>query len=73
MAFLAHDMGADALHSYTETTDAQLVDDAHSRGLLVRVYTVKDAEELLRLKHLGIDAAFVNDVAWARQVLNLSD
>ncbi|MDB4001364.1 glycerophosphodiester phosphodiesterase family protein [Oceanospirillaceae bacterium] len=73
LAFLAHDMGADALHSYTETTDAQLVDDAHARGLLVRVYTVKEAKELLRLKHLGVDAVFVNDIAWARQVLSLSD
>jgi len=68
---LAYDMGAQALHSCTETTDAELVNDAHSRGLVVRVYTVTEAADLLRLKQIGIDAAFVNDVAWARRVLTL--
>ncbi len=72
LASLAHDMGADALHSFTETTDAQLVNDAHARGLLVRVYTVTQAADLLRLRLIGVDAVFVNDVAWARQVLKLS-
>ena len=65
----AHEMGASALHSYTETTDVQLVDDAHARDLIIRVFTVKQADDLLRLKLIGVDAVFVNDVAWARQVL----
>jgi glycerophosphoryl diester phosphodiesterase len=34
------------------------------------VFTVKQAEDLLRLKKIGVDAVFVNDVAWARRVLN---
>jgi glycerophosphoryl diester phosphodiesterase len=66
---LAYDMGACALHSYTETTDAQLVNDAHERGIVIRVFTVKQADDLLRLKQLGVDAVFVNDVAWAKKVL----
>lgn len=66
---LAHDMGAEALHTCTETTDAELVNDVHGRGLAVRVYTVTEAADLLRLKQIGIDAAFVNDVVWARRVL----
>tara|TARA_B110000503_G_scaffold72593_1_gene112268 strand:+ start:1413 stop:2111 length:699 start_codon:yes stop_codon:yes gene_type:complete len=69
LAQLAHDMGAEALHSDTETTDAELVRDAHSRGLAIRVFTVKQAADLLRLKRIGVDAVFVNDVAWARKVL----
>tara|TARA_B110000967_G_scaffold103924_1_gene106585 strand:+ start:1299 stop:1403 length:105 start_codon:yes stop_codon:yes gene_type:complete len=30
---------------------------------------VKQAADLLRLKLIGVDAVFVNDVAWARKVL----
>ena len=66
---LAYDMGAQALHSHTETTDAELVNDAHGCDLAIRVYTVTEAADLLRLKQIGIDAVFVNDVAWARKVL----
>jgi glycerophosphoryl diester phosphodiesterase len=66
---LAYDMGACALHSDTETTDAQLVNDAHARGLAIRVFTVKQAADLLRLKQIGVDAVFVNNVAWAKKVL----
>ncbi|HIG36858.1 MAG TPA: hypothetical protein EYQ12_04730 [Oceanospirillaceae bacterium] len=53
-----------------ECTGQALVDDAHARGLKVRVYTVKEAQDLERLKRLGVDAVFVNDVAWARSVLS---
>jgi len=67
---LAADMGAEALHSNVETTDTELVRDAHTRGLVIRVFTVKQAEDLLRLKKIGVDAVFVNDVAWARRVLS---
>tara|TARA_B100000767_G_scaffold272046_1_gene298914 strand:+ start:472 stop:1167 length:696 start_codon:yes stop_codon:yes gene_type:complete len=66
---LAYDMGACALHSHTETTDAQLVNDAHESGMAIRVFTVKQADDLLRLKQIGVDAVFVNDVTWARKVL----
>jgi glycerophosphoryl diester phosphodiesterase len=69
LAQFASQMGAQALHSYTDNTDAELLEDAHARGLKVRVYTVKLAADLLRLKQIGVDAVFVNDVAWARQVL----
>ena len=70
LARFAVDMNAQALHSYTETTDQALVDDAHARGLKIRVYTVKTAQDLKRLNQLGVDAVFVNDVAWARLVLS---
>ena len=52
-----------------ETTTQELVDDAHARGMDVRVYTVTRAEDLLRLQGMGVDAVFVNDIAWAREVL----
>jgi glycerophosphoryl diester phosphodiesterase len=65
LAQFAHDMGAQALHSNTDTTDADLMKDAHSRGLAIR----EQAADLLRLKLIGVDAVFVNDVAWARKVL----
>lgn len=62
---------AQAIHSYVETTSQELVDDAHARGMDVRVYTVTRAEDLLRLHAMGVDAVFVNDVEWARRVLAL--
>lgn len=60
---------AQAIHSYVDTTNHMLVDDAHARGMDVRVYTVTREADLLRLRDLGVDAVFVNDVAWAREVL----
>lgn len=60
---------AQAIHSYVETTTQELVDDAHARGMDVRVYTVTRAEDLLRLQGMDVDAVFVNDIEWARAIL----
>ena len=60
---------AQAIHTYVETTTQELVDDAHARGMDVRVYTVTRAEDLLRLQAMGVDAVFVNDIRWAREIL----
>ncbi len=60
---------AQAIHSHVETTCIELVEDAHARGMDVRVYTVTRPEELVQLQAMGVDAVFVNDVAWAREVL----
>jgi len=69
-AACAEPFAAQAIHSHVETTNQELVDDAHRRGLEVRVYTVTRAADLVRLYKLGVDAVFVNDVAWARGVLS---
>ena len=69
LAAFAQDMGAQALHSYTETTDIQLINDAKARNLTIRTYTVKDAADLVRLQKLGVDAVFVNDINWAKKQL----
>jgi len=66
----AEPFAAQAIHTHVETTNQDLVDDAHARGLAVRVYTVTRAADLVRLYRLGVDAVFVNDVAWARGVLS---
>ena len=65
----AEPLAAHAIHSHVETTDQALVDDAHARGLAVRVYTVTQAQELLYMRDLGVEAVFVNDIPWARKVL----
>ncbi|HCH31323.1 MAG TPA: glycerophosphodiester phosphodiesterase [Oceanospirillaceae bacterium] len=70
LAQFAVDMNAQAVHSHTETTDQALVNDVHAKGLQIRVYTVKEVHDLKRLEQLGVDAVFVNDVAWARSVLS---
>ncbi|MBT3436054.1 MAG: glycerophosphodiester phosphodiesterase [Oceanospirillaceae bacterium] len=70
LAAMAADMDAQAIHCHTETTDMDLVGDAHNKGLKIRVYTVTLAVDLLRLRQIGVDAVFVNDVEWARSILN---
>ena len=69
-AACAEPFAAQAIHSHVETTNQAFVDDAHARGLDVRVYTVTREADLIRLYKLGVDAVFVNDVAWARGVLS---
>ncbi|MEK7069886.1 MAG: glycerophosphodiester phosphodiesterase family protein [Patescibacteria group bacterium] len=36
------------------------MDDAHKRGMKVYVWTVNDADEIRRMKSLGIDGIFSN-------------
>ncbi|MDP6968870.1 MAG: glycerophosphodiester phosphodiesterase family protein [Gammaproteobacteria bacterium] len=68
-AACAEPFAAQAIHTYVETTNQALVDDAHARGLVVRVYTVSRAEDLLYMRELGVDAVIVDDIAWARDIL----
>jgi glycerophosphoryl diester phosphodiesterase len=44
-----------------------LVEDAHKRGLKVFVYTVDNSDDILALRHLGVDGIFSNfpDIAMA--------
>lgn len=43
-----------------ESISEQFVNDAHRRGLMVYVWTVNDAEDIARMKSLGVDGLFSN-------------
>jgi glycerophosphoryl diester phosphodiesterase len=68
---VAHDHGHSALHphvgSVPEGHDAELVADAHARGLAVNVWTVNDPADVRRLAAAGVDAVItdVPDLALA--------
>ncbi len=59
-AGIALELGARCLNISGEFVDAKLLADAHQRGLRVNVYTVNDAEELQRLRAIGVDGVFTD-------------
>ncbi len=61
--------GADGLHCNRHHVTAAAVGALHERGLYVGVYTANEAGELRRLRDLGVDAIFTDDVTAAREAL----
>lgn len=59
-AQFAEELGAWSLNSSLEFVDQELVDDAHSRGLKVYVYTVNHPEDITRMQQMGVDGVFTN-------------
>lgn len=71
---LDHARFAEELQAYSVNVDVSSVDqafvnDAHSRGLKMFVYTVDEPEDLLRLQAWGVDGVFSNGPAKAKLVL----
>lgn len=60
LAAAASRLGARALSMALAFPDPALVRDAQRRGLEVFVYTVNDADELRRLRALGVDGVFTD-------------
>lgn len=56
----AVELGAAALNLSSEFVDPRLVDDAHSHGMKVYVYTVNDPDEMRALRALGVDGVFTD-------------
>lgn len=48
---------------------ADLVDDAHRRGMQVHVWTINEADEMRRLLDLGVDAVMTDEVELLKDVL----
>lgn len=61
--------GADGLHMNKRHVTETIVRQLHERGFWVGAYTANEPEDLLRLKELGVDAIFTDDVAAARRTL----
>jgi glycerophosphoryl diester phosphodiesterase len=52
-----------------KSTNQEIVDDAHRRGIKVFCWTLKKAGEIQRVCQFGVDGIFVNDPEFAHGVL----
>ncbi len=59
-AAFAQDLGAFSVNPCINFVDNKFIDDAHTRGLKVYVFTVNHAEEIKRMGDLGVDGVFTN-------------
>jgi len=59
-AKFAQELGAFSVHPFLDFIDRQFVDDAHSRGLRVYVYTVDHPEDITKMQRLGADGVLTN-------------
>lgn len=59
-AAFAESLGAYSVHLSLEFIDRRFVDDAHSRGLRVFVFTVNHPEDIIKMGEIGVDGVFTN-------------
>ena len=57
---LVERLGAYAVHPALVGVDQQLVTDVHSHGLKVYVYTVNEADDIERMRKIGVDGVFTD-------------
>jgi glycerophosphoryl diester phosphodiesterase len=57
---VAEEMGAFSIHLHHSAVTAEFVAETHRRGMKVFVYTVNRAEDVRRMKRLGVDGVFTN-------------
>jgi glycerophosphoryl diester phosphodiesterase len=63
----AEEMGAFSIHLYHRAVTTEFVADAHRRGMKVFVYTVNRADEVRKMKALGVDGVFTNYPALCKE------
>jgi len=59
-AVFAAALGAYSVHLSMKSIDRRFVEDAHSRGLKVFVFTVNHPDDICRMQGLGVDGIFTN-------------
>lgn len=59
-----------AINPDKDFTSLELVKTAHSHGLEVNVYTVNEAEDIIRMAEIGVDGIFTDDPAKAQKILS---
>ncbi len=59
-AAFASNLGADAVHIDINVVNKSFVKDAHNRGLKVRVYTVDEPQDIIKLADWNVDGIFSN-------------
>ncbi len=60
LADFAQQIGCSAIHLDINCLDEELIEDAHQRGLKVRVYTVDQLADMKKMQALGVDGIFTN-------------
>lgn len=68
-AACAEELSAYSLHPNLNFINAELIDDAHKRGLKVWVYTVNEEDDLHSMAQLGVDGVFTD---YPQRVLELN-
>lgn len=69
-ARFAEDLQAYSVNADVSFINRAFVDDSHSRGIKVFVYTVDQPRDLLNLQAWGVDGVFCNAPAKAKKVLS---
>jgi len=59
-AAFAAELGAYSVHLSLKSVKRKFVDDAHSRGLRVFVFTVNNPKDIRRMEGFGVDGVFTN-------------
>lgn len=72
-AAFAEALDAEYINADNTFLDQIFIADAKHRGLKVGVYTVDQAEELIKLKSWGVDTVFCNNPLDARNVLDQAE
>lgn len=70
LAAVGKKLNAYSIHLNVNFINQEIIDDAHQHGLKVYVYTVDHAEDIRRLKQLGVDGIFSNFPDKANQIAN---
>ncbi len=60
LAGFAVQFNAYSINISADFINADIVNDAHNRGIKILVYTINDLDELQRIKSLGIDGIFTD-------------
>jgi glycerophosphoryl diester phosphodiesterase len=63
-------LGCAALHPHADLVDPGLVEEAHTAGLAVAVWTVNDRPRLEAVARAGVDTVITDEVAVALEVLS---
>ena len=64
-------VGADSIHPHIDVMTDKEISSLQSQNISIRPYTIKNSRQLDRCVRNGVDAAFVNDIVWAREHLTL--
>ncbi len=65
----AREIGAEALHPQIYYVNKNYVDDAHSKGIKVNVWTVNKEKDIIRLAKLGVDGLITDTPDYVKEVL----
>ena len=60
--------GFDAVHPHYADVDKEFVEQCHAAGIMVNVWTVNAAVDLLRMRDIGVDIVMTDNIPLAKQI-----